>query len=442
MGAKEVRAGGAYVEVSTKDKTAGGLDAIKTKLKSFASTINRVGGVAVAGAAAAITAATMKAINAGAAINDLAQRYGISAQAVQALSYAAEQSGTDLGTVITGLKNLQKGIGGGTLGDELSQLGLSLADLRGKSPEEQLAMVAAAFGKITDQEKKMAIAMKLFGKSGSDLVPMLHAGADGAAAMMKAFNESGMAMGDEAVKQAAELDDQINKLGMRFESLGVQLGTALIPTLQKLIDMIPSPSAEYGAAGLQDLIEGGNSNLRGVIQRSNAKATATAQRAYDEAMEGKRISEERRLAREAGAAYQTPMELDGKLTELIARSDMLDKARANSREAFKGAGESLKIFDGVIKEWNRIGRSVDREQNKEHIREQRGLQADLADVNRQIAAEMGKTVSFGSFDKRDLMGGVFNDIGHQQLKELRESKKLLEKQLAALMKLKPGLPVG
>ena len=82
---------------------------LKAKLGSFAASVAKVGGIAVSAAAADISAAVMKTIGTGAGIQDIADRYQIGTTAVQQLSYAAQQSGADLNTLIVGIRNMQKG---------------------------------------------------------------------------------------------------------------------------------------------------------------------------------------------------------------------------------------------------------------------------------------------------------------------------------------------
>lgn len=418
MGARDVRAGSAYVEVMTKDSTDKGLSGIKNKLTALGSKLKFIGGLATGGAAAAATATVMKAVQTGAAIQDLSNRYGIQTDAIQALSFAAEQSGTSIDAVVTGIKNLQKGIGNGTLGDQLNQLGLTMEQLRGKSPEQQLAMLATAFGNIADQEKKMALALKLFGKGGADLIPLLNGGADGAAALTDAFKAMGVTMSAEAVAEAAKLDDELSKLGTQFDAIVVKTGGSLMPTLEKLanvLDRFAQPALPTDA----------NGNVT-IGTRKMAKRTK------------EQLAEDWRASLQAEGGYDNTSSPMGRfLAEMQARAAGMNQ-NVRDREQAGVFREGFNVFEGIRKEWERIGRGVERNQNKERIRERRQIQADLKDVNQQISDAMDKSISFGSFDKRDLLGGVFNDIQKDQLKELRESKKLLERLLAK----KGGLPVG
>lgn len=410
MGARDIKAGGAYVSVSTRDDTDKGLAGIKGKLKSFSSQVAKIGGVAISAAAAGAAAATLKAVKTGADIQDLANRYQIGTDAVQALGFAAEQSGTELGTLTNGIRNLQKGIGNGTLKDELDALGLSMAQLQGMTPEQQLATIATAFGNVADQEKKMALAMALFGKSGADLLPMLNGGADGAEALIETFRQMNITMSAEAVAQAAQLDDEMGKLGARFNAVVLAVGSKLMPVLEwvvKILNKLPN-------------LGSGNAITGGQVVGAPAVAAATPT-----------------------TMTQGGTPLDNWLGNAINRGFEYARGQDVNQYVIENKlPDVLDIFKGIGKEMDRIGRHADRQVNKLRIREARAIEADLKDVNKQIGDQMSKSISFGSFDKRDLTGGVFQDIESRQLKELQDMKKLMEKQLEKLGKLKPGLPVG
>jgi hypothetical protein len=392
MGARDVRAGGAYVEVSTKDNTDKGLRGIASKVSSLSSKIKMIGGLATGGAAAAAAATVLKAVDTGAAINDLSERYGIHTDAIQSLGYAAEQAGTDINTLVLGIKSMQKGIGNGTIADELAKIGIKLSDLAGKSPEQQLAMIADAFSNLSTQEQKMAAATAIFGKSGADMLPMLTAGAGGFAAMDAELRKIGP-MSAEAVAQAAALDNELVKLKTQFNALVVSIGSAVIPAVSGLVQVL---SAIPG-------------KISGLIPGTMGSGQISQQF----------------LQAQAAAANNGPVTGTGNsplanwLRQAQARSAALNQ-NAAARAAMPGAtGGIMDIF----KEWGRIGRSVERQQNKDRIRENRALLAREA----EIQADMKKMRSFGGFDKEGMLGGIFGgDIQKDQLKELKEIRRQIE----------------
>jgi hypothetical protein len=61
----------------------------------------------------------------------------------------------------------------------LDALGLSFADIRNKTPEAQLELLATKFASIRDGADKDAIAIELLGRAGVNLIPILNQGAEG-----------------------------------------------------------------------------------------------------------------------------------------------------------------------------------------------------------------------------------------------------------------------
>ena len=184
-GAAGIRAGNAYVSVGADlSPLEGSLKKIGARFDSFGSSISGIGakvagiGAVVAGIGASVLAPILAATKAfadfGSEIKDASDRTGISASVLSELGYAAEQSGTDLGTVEKSISKLQKGITGAAGGSKalnasFASIGLSAKKLAALSPQRQFEEVAAAIGSIQDPTKRAAKAMEIFGKSGTQL---------------------------------------------------------------------------------------------------------------------------------------------------------------------------------------------------------------------------------------------------------------------------------
>lgn len=65
------------------------------------------------------------------------------------------------------------------LGDAFVKLGVSAQKLSQKTPEEQFYILANAIAAIDNPSQKAAVAMDVFGKSGTALPPMLNLGVEG-----------------------------------------------------------------------------------------------------------------------------------------------------------------------------------------------------------------------------------------------------------------------
>jgi TP901 family phage tail tape measure protein len=176
------------------------------------------------------------AINTADNLNDLRQKTGVSVEALSQFSTAANMSGTTIESVAGAMNKLNKGLAAGAkspAAGALRELGISATDATGKlrSTDAIMLDVADRFTKMPDGAQKAALAMKLFGKSGADMVPMLNMGGD-------AISKLGVTMSGEFAAQADEFNDKLAIMQADFSRIGVSIGTALMPALSGLADVL------------------------------------------------------------------------------------------------------------------------------------------------------------------------------------------------------------
>ena len=150
-------------------KPASAFDDLKTAAIGAASAI----GLTLS--AGAILGAIKSAIAFGGQIEDLAAKLGTSRESAQRFAFAAEQSGSSVESLGTAMTQLSKRIveGGSGVEPALQRLGLTLDDLKGKSPEQAFLQVGKAINELSNPTEKIAVSMKVFGKAGADLIPVL-----------------------------------------------------------------------------------------------------------------------------------------------------------------------------------------------------------------------------------------------------------------------------
>lgn len=247
MASGGIEAAKAFVRVYWEDSAIRrGIESTKAMLETTAAKIAGIGtGMAGAGATilAPLTAAVLQFGSAGAAIDDISQRTGASAEALSQLAYAANMSGTNIETVEKSMRKLGKTIteandGSQTAAEALSAIGLSAADLASMTPEQQLQAVADGISKISDPGEKAARAMDLLGKSGADMVPLLNGGAAGVRALMDEADALGLTLSGEQASAAAAFDDKIEQLKSSFAAVTMQIGAALAPALTDLLGRV------------------------------------------------------------------------------------------------------------------------------------------------------------------------------------------------------------
>jgi hypothetical protein len=119
------------------------------------------------------------ALDLGGRLNDLSSRTGETAGKLLILERAFDNTGVGADLVGTSINKLQKFItdasdGAGKQAESMAQLGISMQDLQGKTPTEQMQVFAQKLAGIQDPTKRAALAMTVFGKSGGQLLPLLN----------------------------------------------------------------------------------------------------------------------------------------------------------------------------------------------------------------------------------------------------------------------------
>lgn len=256
MAAKEILAGKAVVEVGTRLAIQRGLKAAEDTFRKFGNAVGKIGagvaaagGVAIAGAAAAfapLLASAKQFADVGSELDDMAQRTGAAVEGLSALGYAAKMSGTDLATVEGGIKKAQKAIvdaanGSKELSAAFKSLGLDVGRLMNLAPDAQFKAIAAAVGAIENPTQRAAMAMQIFGKSGTDLLPLMRSNIK---ELTDEAEKLGLVMSGKNASAAAALGDAIDKASDVIQGAFLRIGAAVAPVLTGILDRVIDVVAE------------------------------------------------------------------------------------------------------------------------------------------------------------------------------------------------------
>ena len=193
------------------------------------------GSIVAAGVLSAKTFAEM-----GDALEEMSQRTGWGIEALSEIKYAAELSGTSLEGVELASKRLPVTLTstGGAGAKAIGALGLSIDELRKLAPDQQFLKVATALASLPDPTQKAGLAVAIFGKSGTDILPMLANSAEGLDRMRQEARDLGLVMDKETAAKAAKFKDAMQKLQGQVQGLKLSTGEALVPALKSLIDTV------------------------------------------------------------------------------------------------------------------------------------------------------------------------------------------------------------
>jgi ribosomal protein L12E/L44/L45/RPP1/RPP2 len=233
-----------------------GLGALKNRTDSLFSTFS--GGVAsglMTGLLGAGFGAALKsAIDGLDKLDEAAERIGVSVEELSVLNFAGKMNGLELDDITAGISKLSVKMQEAASGSKeaaalFSDVGVKVTDANGKlKPAEQvLADIAERFAGFEDGAAKTALAVDLFGKSGAKLVPLLNGGADGLARMRKEAESLGLVIDSKLAKQAAEFNDNMDKLSMLSGTVAKSIAAELLPSLNQLAsEFLAAKSAGMG----------------------------------------------------------------------------------------------------------------------------------------------------------------------------------------------------
>ncbi len=228
--------------VDTKDLDKG-LKGIKGTIQKHSKAIG-IAMTAAGGAILAIGALSVKAFaQMGDEVQKMALRTGFSTEALSELRHAAELSGTALSSLEKASKTLSgaildAGFGLETYVRAFDKIGLSYEQLKGLSPEDQFLAVMEALAGLTDESEKAALAADIFGRAGTQLLPMLANGTEGLKAMRQEAHDLGIVFDQEAANKAAEFNDALTRLKGAVSGIKMEIGGMLADALKPMIDKI------------------------------------------------------------------------------------------------------------------------------------------------------------------------------------------------------------
>ena len=169
---------------SSIQKTTNSAEGFASKLGNGIATAAKWGTAIVAGAAAAGTAMVAfasKSASTADNIDKMSQKIGISRQAYQELDFICSQSGMSVDQLQAGVKSLTAAMDGAASGTEknieqFEALGVSVTNADGslRSQEDVLWETLEALQGVENETEKARLATELFGKSGTELMPLLN----------------------------------------------------------------------------------------------------------------------------------------------------------------------------------------------------------------------------------------------------------------------------
>ncbi len=213
---------------------------------------------------AGIVSFVKSTIDAADKMNDLSKSTGVSVETLSTMGYAAKQSGTDMESLGTGFKKLNKNMadaasGTGEAKEAFKVLGISVKNNDGtlKTSEKVMLELADKFAGMEDGAGKTALAIKILGKSGADLIPYFNEGSAGLARLQQEARDLGVALTTEAAQAADEFNDNLTKLVANINGIAKPAISGFAAWINRLLDTDATKlsDAQYRLAFLRKELE-------------------------------------------------------------------------------------------------------------------------------------------------------------------------------------------
>jgi hypothetical protein len=203
-------------------------------------------GLAAAAVTSGVVALAKSAIDLADDMRDLSQRTGVSIQTLGQFKIAAELSGSSLEGVAKGLTFLNKNMVAAATGADgaaaaFKTIGVATTDAQGnlRSADQVFLDIADRFATLRDGPEKAALAMKIFGKAGAELIPILNLGS-------KEIQRFGLNISQDFADKADAFNDQLGIANAQLTNLTIQIGSALLPVLNGLVLTLTQSVVQIG----------------------------------------------------------------------------------------------------------------------------------------------------------------------------------------------------
>ena len=173
-------------------------------------------------------------------VDRLSKRFNVSTDAIQELQYASKQTGVEFNQVAGAMAIASRRVNEATAGigdanKTLSALNLSAKELNALSPDKQFGKIADALNNVSDQGTRGRLAFELFGRSASELNPLLREGSTGLNKLSAEARNAGQIMDKETVEALDKTGDRLDAVKTQVVGLAGRMLADLSPALLTLV---------------------------------------------------------------------------------------------------------------------------------------------------------------------------------------------------------------
>ncbi len=133
-------------------------------------------------------------------------------------------------------------------------LGVSVDDLQGTTAADRFRLVADAIAALPTQAERAAAAVKIFGKSGAELLPLFNQGAGAIAAAEERARALGLALTQDQTNNVQGMKDSFEDAGKAVQGIVQQVVAYLSPAVAEVMTTFTELVGSMGGANIGQTI--------------------------------------------------------------------------------------------------------------------------------------------------------------------------------------------
>ena len=179
-------------------------------------------------------------------LQQMSEKTGFSTQSLQKWQFIAKLNNLELSDMTVGMRGLSRTMAEAASNPKsdmakwFAKNKIAIKDAKGQllPLETVMGNISEVFKNAPDGPAKMATAMKLLGRAGVGMIPILNLGKEKIAELLAEAQKYGFTLTDKMIKQQTEFDDSVDRLEWSISQLKMSIGSKLIPIFQPLVNQM------------------------------------------------------------------------------------------------------------------------------------------------------------------------------------------------------------
>lgn len=192
----------------------------------------------------------------------LAARLGMTYGEFAGLSLAADLAGVSMDTIGAASQKAEiafaKAAGGSKVATAaFAGLGLSVEQLNGMSAADRFDAIASSIAALPTEAQRAAAAVQIFGKAGSQLLPLFAGGAEGIAAARAEAERLGLTLTNAQGQNVEAMNDSFTMVQKSIQGVVQQVVAYLAPAITAISEQFTTLVGDIGGANIGQAIGAG-----------------------------------------------------------------------------------------------------------------------------------------------------------------------------------------